>query len=483
MQQIRKNVIYNVLLNVSRVIFPFITAPYISRVLEPDGIGLFDFSCYYASFFAMVALLGIPVYGIREVAKHRSEPDSLKMMVSELFSISVFTTISISIIYIASLFVIGQLTENKIIFLVAGITLYMAPFRTEWFFQGIEKFGYITSRSLIIKTISVICLFLFVRTKSDLIVYVILNALSTAASDMWNYVKMIKDGFAPHLVFRGLRKHMRPILLLFASTLAISVYTMLDTEMLGFLTDYEQVGYYGRATNVSRILISVVTSISVVVIPRVAQSADLGNFDKIVDIVTKSLAMVSLLAIPMSIGLACISPVFVPLFYGDLFEGTTLPLMIVGILVSIIAFSNITANQILIGMGHDHLFLKCVIYGSIFNVGLNLLLIPRLGAVGASTASVLAEILVLATSLFYVHKKTPIRIGHCWRDIMKSLIGSALFLPTYFLLNEYLSGWLLVIVFIFTGFVLFMATQIMMHHSGMVLLLGIAKGKLKGRIE
>ena len=477
MQQIRKNVLYNVLLNVSRVIFPFITAPYISRVLEPDGLGLFDFSNYYASFFAMVALLGIPVYGVREVAKKRSEPETLKVLVSELFSISVWMTLGISIIYIASLFVVGQLMENKVIFLLAGITLYLAPLRTEWFFQGIEKFGFITTRSLIIKTISIICLFLFVRTKTDLIIYVILNALSTAASDLWNYVKIIQEGVVPRLVFKGLGKHMRPVLLLFASTLAISIYTMLDTEMLGFLTD--QVGYYGRATNISRILISVVTSISVVVIPRVAQSAETGNFEKILDIVTKSLAIVSLLAIPMSVGIACISKDFVPLFYGSLFEGSVLPLMIVGILVSVIAFSNIMANQILIGMGHDRCFLRCVVFGSITNVLLNLLLIPRLGAVGASIASVLAEIMVLTASLFFVYRKTPIRVGHSRIDIVKSLVGSILFVPLYFVLRSCLSGWLLVIVFTLSGFVVFMVAQMLMHHSGMDLLLDLAKGRIK----
>ena len=478
MQQIRKNVLYNVLLNVSRVLFPFITAPYLSRVLEPDGVGLSDFANYYASFFALVALLGIPTYGVREVAKRRSSPEALQSTVSELFSITFFSSLALTVVYLVSLLVVGQLNENFPIFFIAGVTLYLAPLRTEWYYQGMEQFGYITARSLIIKTLSVICLFLFVRTKSDLIIYVILNALCSIANDLWNFLKMIRSGIRPRITVHGLRPHMRPALLLLASSLAVSVYTMLDTEMLGFMADYEQVGYYGRAANISRMLLMAVTSISIAVIPRVAQSAEVQNYAKVEDIINKSFAVVSFLAIPMSVGLCCIAPAFAPLFYGELFVGTSVPLMIMSFDVLIIGLNNLIAMQGLVGMGHDGLFLKSVLSGSAVNVLMNLLLIPRLGAIGAAIASVAAEFLVLLVSAVYFYRRTPVRI-HNFSVLWKGVAGSLLFIPLLILLKHHLAGWPLVIVFVCAGFLLYVGIQFLLRNATIDLFLPVIQDKFR----
>lgn len=480
MQQIRKNVIYNVLLNVSRVVFPFVTAPYISRVLEPDGVGLFDFSNYYASFFAMFALLGIPTQGVREIAKCRDNLQDLQRTVSELFSISVLTTLVTTVIYVVSLIAVDKLNENLLIFLLAGVTLYFAPLRTEWYYQGMEQFAYITFRSLLIKIISVICLFLFVRTKSDLIIYVLLNALSTISTDLWNYIKMVRSGIHPRFTTNGLMRHMRPVLVLFASSLAVSIYTILDTEMLGFMRDYEQVGFYGRATNIARMLVTAVASISVVVIPRVAQSAEAKNYDKIQDIINKSFAVVSFLAVPMSVGLCCIAPVFTPLFYGELFVGASVPLMVMSFDILLIGLNNLVAVQGLIGMGYDNLFMKTVFMGAISNLLINLLLIPKFGAVGASIASVVAEFFVLLVAIWFLYNKTPIRL-HQMGEIVKGFAGALLFIPLLLFFKQWLVGWPLVAVFVVSGFLLYMGIELCLRNATIYLFLPVIKEKLNKR--
>ena len=172
MKSIKLNFVYNVLLNVSTVIFPLITAPYVARVLEPDGVGLFNFAGTYAGYFALVALLGIPTYGVREVSKLREDKRGLAKLVSEMMSIAFITTIVVSTIYLLSLGIVGQLKENFILFLLAGFAVYLAPFKINWYYQGLEEFGFITLRSLIIRVLSIICLFLFVREKNDLIIYI-----------------------------------------------------------------------------------------------------------------------------------------------------------------------------------------------------------------------------------------------------------------------------------------------------------------------
>jgi len=476
---IKRNFAYNVLLNLSKVIFPLITAPYISRVLEPDGIGLFNFARTYAEYFALFAVLGIPTYGIREVAKVHEDKSRLSRLVSELISVSFIATIIVTSIYVASIFLIGQLDENRMLFLVTGFLLYLAPLRTDWYYSGLEQFKYITLRSVIIRTISIVCMFVFVRTKSDLLIYVILNVGGTICGDVWNYVKLLQSGIKPQLTFVGLKKHLSPLFILFASSVAISVYTVLDTLMLGFMADYQQVGFYNSATHISKAVMTIVTSLSAVAIPKMSQYYKAKEFDRINDLVNKSFLLVSFIAFPAAVGLACLAPTFVPLFFGSEFGGTIIPLMILSLLIIVIGLNNIPCIQILVGLGYDRLFCYSVLMGTVSNFLLNLILIPVWGADGAAIASVCAEILVFGSSVWYVYHKTPVRLKVSWLNLFKSLFGALLFLPTILLLSRFLGGWMFVAVFILVGFSIYMFSQMILKNRSLDLFMPVILQKLR----
>ena len=477
MASIKRNFAYNVLLNLSRVIFPLITAPYISRVLEPDGIGLFNFANTYAGYFALFAVLGIPFYGIREVAKLHDDKEELSKLVSELISVSFIATFIVTLIYVTSIFLIGQLDENRVLFLVAGLLLYFAPFRIDWFYSGLEQFKYITLRTVVIRTVSIICMFVFVRTKSDLLVYMILNVCGTICGDVWNYVKLLRSGIRPRLIFVGLKKHLSPLFILFASTIAISIYTVLDTLMLGFMSDYQQVGFYNNAMHISQTILTVVTSISLVVIPKMSQYCQAHEYEKINNLANKSFLIVSFFSFPAAVGIACLAPTFVPLFFGAKFGGSVVPLMILSLLIVAIGLNNLSGVQILIGMGHDKLFLYSVLCGTVFNFVLNLALIPFMGAIGASIASVFAESLILGATIGFVYRKTSVRITQ-YREIFKSLGGSILFIPAIIILNQYLNGWTLIFVFIFCGFGIYLLSQKILKNKSLNLILPVVLQKL-----
>ena len=477
MASIKRNFAYNALLNVSRVIFPLITAPYISRVLEPDGIGLFNFANTYAGYFALFAVLGIPTYGIREVAKRHDDKEGLSKLVSELISISFIATFIVTLIYVASIFLVGQLDENRVLFLVAGFVLYFAPFRIDWFYSGLEQFKYITLRTVVIRTVSIICMFVFVRTKSDLLVYMILNVCGTICGDVWNYVKLLRSGIRPRLIFVGLKKHLSPLFILFASTIAISIYTVLDTLMLGFMTDYQQVGYYNNAMHLSKAVLTIVTSLSAVAIPQMSQYYKAKEFDKINDLANKSFLIISFIAFPAAVGIACLAPTFVPLFFGAEFSGSVVPLMILSLLIVAIGLNNLSGVQILIGIGYDKLFLYSVLCGTVSNFLLNLFLIPVWGANGASIASVFAESLILGVTIGFVYRKTSVRITQ-YKEIFKSLGGSILFIPAIIILNQYLNGWTLVFIFIFCGFEIYLLSQKILKNKSLNLILPIVLRKL-----
>ena len=469
-RSITQNAIYNVLLNIAAVIFPVITAPYVSRVLEPDGVGLYNFATTYAGYFALVAMLGIPTYGVREVSKNREDKSALTRLISELMSIAVVTTIGVSFIYLVTIALIGQLTENYIIFLIAGFAIYLAPLKINWFYQGIEDFGFITKVSLIVKTISVICLFIFVRDKNDLIIYIILSVLGSAMADAWNFIKMWRSDIHPYFTIKCIRPHIKPLLVLFASSIAISIYTILDTLMLGFMTDYDEVGYYTNAMHMSKVIMTAVTSLSIVAVPRVSYYMKNKDYDSINLLMNKS--FFSVLAFPVAIVLMCIAPTFVPLFLGLKFTGAVLPLMILSLLIIAIGLNNLTGVQMLIGIGLDKLILYSVLTGTITNFLMHCFFIPIWGAVGASISSVIAEIIILFVTIYFVYHNTCIRIDK-WLDIVKAFTGTLIFLPLILFLKRFLEGWWLVCCFAVLGCTLYLVVEILLRNKSVDLFKGV----------
>ena len=393
-------------------------------------------------------------------------------------SIAFIVTIGVSFIYLLTIELIGQLTENHIIFLLAGFVIYLAPLKVNWYYQGIEDFAFITKVSLIVRTISVLCLFLFVREKNDLVIYVILSVLGTIFADIWNFIKMWRSGIHPKLTIVGLKQHMSPLLILFASSIAISIYTILDTLMLGFITDYNEVGYYTNAMHMSKIILMAVTSLSLVAVPRVSYYMKNKDFENINLLINKSFSVVSFLAIPLAIGLACISPTFIPLFFGVKFTGSIVPMMILSMLIIAIGLNNLTGVQILIGMGYDKLFLYSVLVGTVSNFVLNCILIPMLGAVGASIASVIAEILILVMTSILVYKHTTIKIKK-WNDMLKAILGAILFIPLFLIYRLFFEGWWLVIVYTLSGAAVYFLIELFLANESVIYFKSILINKVK----
>ena len=473
-KSIKRNFLYNILLNISKVIFPLITAPYVSRVLEPDGVGLFNFANTYAGYFAMIAALGIPLYGVREISKMQNLRDETKF-VSEILSISIISTFLCSILFLFSVILIPQLNKNLLIFAVSAIVLYITPFKIDWYFQGKEEFRYITFRSLIIKSFSVLFLFVLVHDKEDLLIYVLLNVFCSIINEFWNFVKLYKIGIHPYFTI-SIIQHIRPLIILFSSAIAIHIYMYIDTVMLGFMTNYEDVGFYNCATHISKAILPIVTSLSAVAIPRVSVLNNSNSWDEINNLMNKSFSIVGFLSFPIVFGVIVISPVLVPLFFGELFNGTILPLQILIMNVVIIGFNNITGMQLLIGLGYDNLYFYSVLVGTFTNIILNLILIPYWSAVGAAIASVFSELIVLSVMLFYVYRKTSFRVS-----IHKELLLDALIACTFvfwaFGIAKICSGWWYVFVTIFSCGSYYAMIQFFLGNSSEQLLINMVLKK------
>jgi O-antigen/teichoic acid export membrane protein len=409
---VKRNIAYNTILRVANVAFPIITTPYVSRVLGVENIGAVNFASTYASYFALVAALGIPVYGVREIAKLNDNTDERNKVFSELFAVSGISTVICALIYIVTVFAVPVLYQERRLLLITGIAIFALPFSVDWFFSGREKFKIITIRALIVRIVSLAGLFIFVRTRADVVPYLLLTVFANVASQFWNFGYMLKTEVTIRLQKLNLRKHLKGVMTLFASNIAISVYTMLSAIILGFMSNYTEVGYYTSAIKISNMILPIVTAMSPVVIARIntLKGSQGNNRNEIIRLLSNSFEYMMMLAIPASIGLIVIAPRFVPLFFGAEFIPSTLPLQLLSLLIIIIGISNLFGWQVLVAMGYEKKFLVAVLIGTVSSFILNLLLDGKFGAMGATTASIIAEIFVTIATIAFAYKILPVKI-------------------------------------------------------------------------
>lgn len=480
MASIKRNFFYNILLNVTNVIFPLITAPYVARVLDPDGLGLANFANSYAAYFMIFAALGSRTYGYREVAKLRDNPEKISVFTSEIFSLTGINTLFVSAVYIISIFIIPKLEQNLWIFLVSGFILYLTPLKLDWYFIGQERLGVITSRSVIIRIISTLCLFIFVHSKDDLVIYVLLNVISSIGGIVWNLIMLRKDNVRLRFSFIGVLGHYKPILILFISSAAVTFSSTLDSLMMGFLSSYQEVGYYTSASTLSKTLLAVVTSLSAVAVPRVAYYFKHKDYKNINSLINKSLNIVAFLSVPMAFGLACIAPRFTTLFLGPSFKGAILPMILLASLLILTGLNNITGMQVLIGMGLDKFLVYCQIVGICVHLVLNFIWIPTFGADGAAVASLIGELLILILTIGVIKFKTTLKMNNGFEDFWKAIVSSVIFIPVTIVIFKFTSGWTSVILDIIFCSLLYCVIQKLLRSKSYIILEDLVMSKISG---
>ena len=298
---IKKNFIMNVILTASSLIFPLITFPYVSRILLPEGTGRVAFVLSIISYFSMVASLGIPTYGIRACAQVRDDQEKLSQTVQEIFIINACMTGLVYIAYFLSILMVEHLRQEKTLFFLCGSTLFFNLIGMEWLYKALEQYQYITVRSLIFKVISVVLMFLMVRSPSDCIQYGFLSILADVGSNAFNFIharKFISMAPRKHYNFR---QHMKPILIFFAFSASVTIYKYLDTAMLGFMKGNQEVGYYSASVRITDLLVSFVTAPGAVLLPRISYYVKEGRLKEFSSLVHKALDLILFVSVPVCI--------------------------------------------------------------------------------------------------------------------------------------------------------------------------------------
>ncbi|MBN2615542.1 MAG: flippase [Bacteroidales bacterium] len=426
MTSLKKNFIYNLLLLGSNLLFPVINFAYASRIVGPEGIGKIQFVITFATYFVLIAQLGIPAYGMREVAKAKNDQKRLDRIFSELLVINMISSLVLLIIYLAVIISVYWFRASLNYYLLAGLLVISGFSVLEWFYKGTENFRFLSLRSVVVKMLALIGLILFVRSPGDLMIYFLITMGSVLAVNILNLIGL--KGRVT-LYFRGLRlkRHLNALLILFASSLTIGVYTLGDTLLLGFLTDNQAVGFYTAAKKLILITIPLITALGTVLIPKMAQSLDVMNQKELQMQVDRSFAFISLFGVPVSLGLLVFAPEIMPVFSGTQFEGAVLTLQVIGPTVFVVALGHLFGLQLLIPGGFERLYLKSTILGMIASLILNVVLISNFRDKGAAATLLITEILVTFTAGFMVWKKMELHFN--WYLTLKALLASLVFIP------------------------------------------------------
>ena len=423
-QSIKNNFLLNLSTTITGLLFPLITFPYASRILMADGIGQVQFFQSIIDYVSLCTALGIPLYAVREIARIRDNKELRSRTTIEILLLhAILTLVGYIVVFILAK-TVAKIEIDASLFFLLSTTLFFNTIGVAWFYQAIEDFKYITLRSLFVRILSLVALFIFVKTKQDLFYYAGILVIGTVGNNIFNffrlrkYIKLSKGEFKR----LNLLRHLIPALKIFILNLVISIYVNLDSVMLGFLKNEESVGYYAAATRLTKAILGIVSSSGAVLLPRFSNMITNGQKEEFQLLANKAASFTIALSLPMSVGLIFMAAPIIHIFCGNGFEPSILTLKLVAPIVLFIGLSGIIGMQILYPQGREKYVIISTMVGACINLLINYLLIPQYGQYGAALGTVIAEFMVTVIMILLGRKYLPINILS--KQNLHYLIGS-----------------------------------------------------------
>jgi O-antigen/teichoic acid export membrane protein len=400
-KSIAKNFMYNLLLQIVNLFMPLITVPYVSRILGKEGIGVYSYTFSIVQYFIILGTLGISMYGNRQIAYVRNNKEEMS---KTFWSITFFKVITTSIALLVYILFFGFNKAYGDIYLIESMNIIAAMIDISWLYMGLEDFKKTVTRNLAVKVIGVACIFIFVKSYQDLYKYIIINALMSLLGNLVMWIYIPRTVLNIKIKFIDMMKHIIPALQLFIPQIAVQIYLVLDKTMLGNLASVGEVGLYEQSEKIIKLVLGLVTSLGVVMLPRMSNTFANGNKEKVNEYLNNSLQGVSYVSIPMAVGVAAVSKEFVPWFFGKDFSSVSYLIIVLSPILFFIAISNVLGIQYLLPSNRTNEFTASVTIGAIINVILNFILIPKYKAIGTCVATVIAEFAVTLVQYIYIRK-------------------------------------------------------------------------------
>lgn len=419
------NALLNGIRNVLNLIFPLITFPYVSRVLSVQGIGINNFSSTYVNYFVLIAGLGINTYAIREGAKYRNNKKIISKFSSQMFSINMLSTICAYLFLILTLLVFANLRNYILCILIYSLQIFFTTLGTEWIYTIYEDFSYITLRSIVFKIISIILLFIFVKNESDYLIYAGITVLATVGSNMLNYLhakSLIQIKLTKNL---DLKKHLKPILIIFATAITSTIYVSSDNTMLGLLKNDYSVGLYSVSVKIYGMVSGLVTSGLAVTLPRLAMLYGQKRIKEFNSIFFKTYNVLNLMALPSIVGLIMTSKDIILIISGKKYLPSVITLQIIAVALIFSVFSWFISSCVLIPAKREKQVLYALVICSFVNIILNFILIPAWSYNAAAVTTVVSELLSMTLMVYYAWDiiKGTILDKRVWSNLLSVLIG------------------------------------------------------------
>ncbi|MBU3828905.1 MAG: flippase [Candidatus Lactobacillus pullistercoris] len=404
------NAFLNGLRSVLNLFFPLITFPYVSRVLSVSGIGIYNFSNTYISYFILIAGLGVATYAVREGAKYRDNKDKINEFASQIFSLNMIATVIAYLLLFASLIIFKNLYNYVSCILVFSLQILFTTLGTEWIYTIYEDYTYITIRSIIFKIISIALLFLLVRKPEDYLIYAAITVFSAVGSNLLNFIHARNFIHIKLTIKTNWKYHLKPILVIFASAIAITIYVSSDTTILGLLKNDYAVGIYSTSVKIYQMVEGLLSAMLTVTIPRLAFLWGKKHIDEYNQVLAKVFNLLGILGMPVAIGLMMLSQEVILIIASKKYLPSVNSLRIISWAMIFSLFAWIFSYCVLIPAKRESLVLRNTVITAIENIILNFILIPYMSYDGTSLSTVIAEFTVMIMNGY-----------SCW-DIIKPVI-------------------------------------------------------------
>ena len=443
-----RNYIYDLLYRIIYIISPLITAPYISRVIGAEGIGDYSYTQSVCSYFALSAILGTNVYGQREIAFCCEHKDNRSKVFWEIFFIRMSGILISTGLYLG--ICIRASGTLQMLFLIQTVDIFGLIFDITWLLQGVEEFGILLYRNVVIKILSIVSIFVFVKSQQDLYLYVLLTSAAVILGNLsvWPQLHKYVAWVSPdHL---DLKRHLAPACSLFLPAIALRLYDAFDKTMLGLLVGSStENGFYEQALKIITIAITAVTSLGNVMSPRMAALYSQNDKEKLLSCFYGSVEVVWVLALPVSAGTAAISGILIPWFLGEGYDQVIALLRNFSLICVAMGLKNVIGLQYLVPTKRQDEYTRSILAGLVVNIMLNGILIPYFHAQGAVTASVISEYFIVLAQLYMIRK--DIQIGKImeliqWKLMAALMMGGAVFTLSWKLAPTILHTVFLIIV-------------------------------------
>lgn len=405
-----KNQFFNLSMQVLNLLFPILAIPYTTRLFGPEILGEINFANSIVQYFILIAMAGIPIYATREIAKVRDDANLLRKKFKEISILQIIFTVFSIMIYVILIFSVQRFKSYLYVYLFLGIQILSYSFNFVWFLQGIEKYRFAAIATFISKLTNVILIFTLLKKREDLYIYALIIGITmviNAVMNMFFAFRLLKDFKSTEKLqvnYQSVKSHIYLILVFFLSDIAVKIYTAMDQTMLGILDSSESVAYYSMSIRLEKVVVALITSMAVVMLPRISNSIKNNKIDDVKKYVSMSINIVYLIAIPAMFGVLAIGEEIIPIFLGEEFLQSTDVFMLVSSLFIIIGLSNVFGMQIMVPYGKEKKFTVILSVAAVINFIANLILIPKFSYYGATFATIFAELVVTIWMYFEVKK-------------------------------------------------------------------------------